>query len=611
MVMKEKNFVYKFLNNFKWLLRMAKKQRRLLTIYLPISVCLGVVTNFLGISFPSIIIFLLDRTVTLNNDFVIILSLSFILGVFLWISGWLVTKVFWESIKVRMTLQVLDGKGFINLPYFKLINVDTQKERAQSAAYGYENDNSGVGLFVPAMVLLCQNVLMLVIAGGVSAVVAWWSPIIVAITCIISFKILSYFSSQRLRIQKDLGKVYLEQNYLYRKSFDTSAGQEIRIYFLERKFGLKIKQCRDEITVIKKKLALNSFKAKTFIVLVNFCRSIPIYLVLAQKVFHGEMSVVEFSFLFSLLGMLNVYIKEGSNNLEEFLNANNDISKSRVYLDAIERMITLDEHADNQGLPESISPDHLEIQLKNIFVKYPDQEKFILRDINLRIKPGEHIALVGLNGAGKTTLVLTIMGIIEPYSGEILVNGIPLSKSWIRSYQHLFAPAFQENVLLADTLEKNIVISESINKQKLMKIAEQVTLNKTISKLPQGMQTYLTRYIHDNGLIPSGGELQKIILGRALYRDSPFIILDEPTAALDSLTESLLYQQMENLFKGKTSLFISHRLASTKFADNIILLKDGQIEAYGSHKVLLSESAEYRKIFNVQKQLYESEITNE
>lgn len=472
--------------------------------------------------------------------------------------------------------------------------------------YGYKNDDSGVGTFIPTLVILCQNVIMLVIGSVLSVFIAWWSPVLVIVTSGVIFKTLDYFSVQRTKIQKDMGQIYLEQDYLYRKSLDISMAQEIRLYFLQNKFNAKLEECQNEIILLKKRLALNSFKAKTMVLALNVGRSVPIYLFLAFKTMHGEISLVNFSFLFTFLGMLDVYIKTSSDNLEKLLNASSDITKCREYLDKVELITAGNNDKFDRNLLKNSNNDNLTIELKNVSVKYPGQAEASLKNVNLIIKPGEHLAIVGLNGAGKTTLVLTIMGIIQPDSGEILVNGTLLTKEWLTKYQTLFAPAFQENVLLADTLRNNVVISEDINEEWFANVMKNSNLDQMAKKFPKGVLTFLTRYLHDNGIMPSGGELQKIILARALYRNSPFIILDEPTAALDPLAESKLYQQMEMLFRGKTSLFISHRLSSTKFADKILFLNSGEIIASGTHTTLLNECEEYQKIFNVQKRYYES-----
>lgn len=598
----------KIIDNLRWLGRISGKQKHLL--YLPFAVLLGVCQSLLMTALPSIILFFLNEKLELASTFTLIIFLSFMSGLFLWFNSLLSTKVFWDSIKTRMKLQVIDGRGFVHMPYFDLISAKVQSERVESANYGYANDDSGVGRLIPSLITLLQSILLLIIIGVISIDVAVWVPLLVLLTCFLSFVILSYFSSQRARLQSGLSQVYLEQNYLYKESFDISAAQEIRIYALNSIFREKIKKCESKIETVKMRIAQNTFHAQILLLFVNLARSVPIYLFLVYKTLNGELSIVSFTFLFSLLGMLDIYIKEGNSGLENFLNANGDITKCRVYFDKIEKYTSGRNAALDSALP-AFNSKHFCLELKNVTVNYPSNNHLILKNINLKINSGDHLALVGLNGAGKTTLTLVMMGFIKPTSGEVLLNGTDINKLSLKSYQKIFTPAFQDNVLLADTIEKNITVGKPTDAKVLTSVIHKANLNSMIQKLENSEKTPLTRYMNDNGVIPSGGELQKIVLARVLYRDTLFTILDEPTAALDALTESKLYQQMKELFDDKISVFISHRLASTKFADKVIFLKKGKIIASGTHQDLLNECDDYRELFNIQKRYYESSENDE
>lgn len=596
-------------DNFLWLKNLTKTQKKSMTINSFLSVAFGIIQQFLTTAFPSIVMALLLQKDSVTAGLIIIIILSVITGMINWAQGLLKTKNFWDGVNTRMNLVAEEGRGFIHLPYFKVINAETGRARQESAAYGYDNDDSGVGMFTPSLNGFLENALSLILVCILTFLIAWWCPLLVLITVCLSLEIIPHYTEKRKKLQANLSQTYLEANYIYRKSFDIAAGQEIRIYQMSNLLKQKVENYREKVANLKKKIARNNFNLKIILLLLNFVCSVPIYLLLIAKTLNGKINLVLFSFLFSFLGMLNDFIKQTSDSLSLLLNADSDITKSRTYLDPI--LTNLSNTPVKKQPNIKMNGKNFSLELKNVAVRYPNSNDYVLKNINLKIKAGTYLALVGLNGAGKTTLTLVILGLIKPVSGQILLNGHDISELDLTDYQKLVTPAFQENILLAATLENNITIKQN-NKPKLLeKTIVRADLRKVIAKFPQGLQTELTRYLDDEGITPSGGETQKIILARALYRNTILTILDEPTAALDALAESKLYQKIHELFKNKASIFVSHRLASTKFATQIILMSKGKIIARGTHDELMSASPDYRELFNLQKKYYQKEVKNE
>lgn len=596
-------------DNYLWLKNLTKTQKKSMTINSFFTITFGIIQQFLTTAFPSIVMALLLQKGSVTIRLLIIIMISVFTGMIHWVKGLLKTKNFWDGVNTRMNLVAKEGQGFIHLPYFKMINAGTGRKREESAAYGYENDDSGVGMFTPSLNSLLENALALILVCILTFLIAWWCPLLVLMTVCLSLKIIPHYTEKRKKLQANLSQTYLETNYIYQKSFDIAAGQEIRIYQMSKLLKQKIENYREKVTNLKQEIARNDFNLKVTLLLFNFVFIAPIFLFLITDTLNGKISLVLFSLLFSFLEMLNDFIKQTSDSFSLLLNANSDITKSRTYLDPVLANLA---HTPVKKQPNSnINAKDFSLELRNVAVKYPNSKNYVLKNINLKIKSGIHLAIVGLNGAGKTTLTMVILGLIKPVKGQILLNGYDMSEFDLTDYQKLVTPAFQENILLADTLENNITLKQNKNSQMLEKVIDQADLSGIIAKFPQGLQTQLTRYLDDAGIMPSGGETQKIILARALYRNTRLTILDEPTAAMDALAENKLYRKIHELFRSKASIFVSHRLASTKFATQIILMNKGKIIARGTHEELMASSPDYRELFNLQKKYYKKEVTNE
>ncbi len=266
----------------------------------------------------------------------------------------------------------------------------------------------------------------------------------------------------------------------------------------------------------------------------------------------------------------------------------------------------------------SVDKEIREIEFKNVSFKYPGTEKMILDNISIKIKAGEHLSIVGLNGAGKTTFIKLLCRLYDPTEGEIFVNGVNIKEYDYKQYMALFAPVFQDFRLFAFPIEENITlvdgeaIGEADNgvnttdiEDRLRRVIELVNIKEMLEKLEKGSKTMLYKYFDENGIEPSGGEQQKIAIARALYKESPVVILDEPTAALDPIAEYEIYKQFHTLVGDKTAFYISHRLSSCRFCDTIAVFSEGKIAEYGNHDTLIKMTGGiYAKMFEAQAQYY-------
>ena len=249
------------------------------------------------------------------------------------------------------------------------------------------------------------------------------------------------------------------------------------------------------------------------------------------------------------------------------------------------------------------------IQLEHVSYRYPEAEGYALENINLTIRAGERLAVVGVNGAGKSTLVKLICGLIRPTSGVVRLNGTDISEFVRDEYYTIFSAVFQEIYEVSGSIAVNVSQQpqDELNRGRVMRCLETAGLGDKIASLPNGIDALLLRQIDGDAIELSGGERQKLALARALYKDAPVIVLDEPTAALDPIAESQTYERYAELSAGKTSVYISHRLASTRFCDRIIMLGDRTIIEEGTHAELLSRGGKYAEMFSIQASYYKKE----
>ena len=256
------------------------------------------------------------------------------------------------------------------------------------------------------------------------------------------------------------------------------------------------------------------------------------------------------------------------------------------------------------GTHPAIAGDTLEIEFKNVSFKYPRTEKYIFRNLDFTIHKGERLAIVGVNGAGKSTLVKLMTGMFEPTEGEILINGIPIGKFDKKALYSMFSVVFQDVNVLAYTVLENVSCHAEGDRARAMDALDRVGLGEKVRAYPKGLDQTLLKIIEEDGTDLSGGEAQKLAIARALYKNANMVIMDEPTAALDALAEAEIYENFASLVAGKTAVYISHRLASTRFCDHIALFDGSGLAEYGTHDTLMALGGKYYEMFTVQGKYY-------
>ena len=261
------------------------------------------------------------------------------------------------------------------------------------------------------------------------------------------------------------------------------------------------------------------------------------------------------------------------------------------------------------SIPDAVRPGKFEeLEVRNVSFRYQSMSKDALHHINLNIKKGEKIALVGKNGSGKTTLVHLLLRLYDPDQGQLLYNGLDIRKLELEVYRDRFGIVFQDFNLYADTIRNNLFLGgESKSEEEISQIIREFGLENKIRALPDGMDTQLTCELSEDGVLLSGGQSQALAICRIYLTDHDIFILDEPTSALDPMAEAKFFENIKNIAAEKTVLFISHRLSSAKIADRIYMMEDGEIVEYGTHAQLMELDQKYAEMFEIQSQYYSQE----
>jgi ATP-binding cassette subfamily B protein len=376
--------------------------------------------------------------------------------------------------------------------------------------------------------------------------------------------------------------------------------KDIRIYRLENWF-LRVydKLIEKNIKLDKGYYRLNFFIGASNS-LYEFIRDAVAYFILITLVINKTIDVTTFTFLIGIVAGFSSWSNEFTDSYNELRVANVLMNDYRHAL-SIEDKMNHDKGIDIKSLSYP-----LDIKFDHVYFRYPNSDKDVLKDINFEIAPKEKIAIVGNNGAGKTTLIKLLCGLYLPTSGNILINGHRIEEFNIDDYMDLISAVFQDVNPLALTIKENIACNtnHSFDEKKMWDALEKAGLKEKVESLKDKENTFITETFDLSGIRLSGGETQKLMLARALYKDGKLLILDEPTSALDPLSEEKMYKQYLDFTKDNTSIFISHRLASTKFCDQIIFLKDGVIEEVGTHQELIKKNKLYKEMFDIQAKYY-------
>ena len=423
--------------------------------------------------------------------------------------------------------------------------------------------------------------------------------LVVIATCFAGFFVSKYTNNWRYARRDEEESYYQKKSYLRNKAESVELAKDIRIFGLQNWLNELLDQFHDLYLDFTLRCERVEVIADITEAVLTMARNGIAYAYLINMALNEGLSVSEFLLYFTAVTTFTTWVMGILQEMSALHKESLDISRIREFLEYPEPF----KFEEGESIPHA---DSYELKLDNVSFRYPCAEKDIIHDLNLTVYPGEKLAIVGLNGAGKTTLVKLLCGLLDPTEGKVLLNGKDIREFNRRSYYDLFSAVFQEFSVLDVTAAEEIAqTTVDIDYDRIADCIEKAGLTDMIEKLPKGLQTHVGREVHLDGVLFSGGQTQRLMLARALYKDGPILLLDEPTAALDPIAENDIYMKYSEMTQGRTSLFISHRLASTRFCDRIIFVADGGIKEEGTHESLLALGGEYAKLFEVQSRYYQ------
>lgn len=599
------NKKYSYISNLRFILSKQWNYQKSYIIALLTDVPITVIASLITAYIPKIVLDCIENSVSAHRLFLTVSLFSLFLIFLKLIEKYLLA---YEDKCMELSRNDLYRKNLIE----KIIDMDYNNYIYNETRVGKEKANRAIRkrTFGVVPYLSINKKLYSSIFGFTSfaAIIAqcniWFIPILIISYAIssIGWIILQKFNNS---IKDKRAKVFLQLNYVTFRSKDFSNAKDIRVYNMVDFMMSKIQRHLKENTKFDIQKNNGHFVNVLIEDFLKFAISLGAYLYLIHLKISSDMTIGDFTLYFGAITGFGAWLGRIVDSMSSLIESNHNVNDYRNFLDLNDKM-NLEQGC---ALP-SKNDGPCSIEIKNLSFTYDKSETATINNLSLSIKAGEKIAIVGVNGAGKSTLVKLISGLILPQSGEIYVNGKKISEYNRDEYYSLFATVFQDVSLLPASIAKNIALCEekNVDKTKLNKCIKLAELDKKINSLPQKENTPLIREVKEGAVAFSGGELQRLLLARALYKDAPIIILDEPTAALDPIAENNIYLKYNELTQQKTAIYISHRLSSTRFCDRIILLDNSNIAEIGTHEELMALGGKYAEMFETQSKYYRKDV---
>lgn len=597
------NKTYKMIDNYKYFGRLWWKYDKLLFMLAGMYLIAGIAVAVLGALLPAAIVYFLEQKLQLS---VILLCVTGIVFVHV-LSQSFFTLFACMSFDYRVRKAVIQNffmnlmRKSMQLSYEKLEESDVQSERkmAQNAL------DNGMDRCWGNTLDLIYNALLLLIFGGVVFVS---NPLLVAgltVLCLIQVSGYKISADYEQKTKAEMKDAVVTQEYLQNKAFDVPAGKDIRLYQMQDWLRDAYQRANREHVRVVKKINRAYFGYNFVEQTLQLIREIAIYGSLIYQISQGMNVSLAVLYLGAATEFADRFY-DFSTCIPKVIRVQNWLTDYRKYMEET------DYRQQEEGIVLSDrAEEKISVEFCDVSFTYPGSDKEVLSHLNLKMNAGEKIALVGSNGAGKSTIVKLMCGFYSGYTGEIYINGINLKDLNLTEYRNRIAAVFQKTELLSASISENVLCSERNDDAEVINCLERVNLWEKISKKKDGIHTVIHKDASEDGIWLSGGEEQKLLLARAIYKKAKLFLLDEPTAALDAIAENQMYEQYNELIGEKTALFISHRLASTQFCDRILFLEEGQIRESGTHRELMELQSGYYEMFEIQSKYYKKQKMQE
>lgn len=507
-------------------------------------------------------------------------------------------QVWWRYIGAR-TLMMVEKNRMVMTMKFEYLEDSDVMDAYQKADNAVGGNSEGVEGMMHQIESFFKTLLIVGFGLAIMGTMNIWIMLGMTVLAIVNFFIKNRTNRvTKKKIWDPLATWWRKRNYMEYTTTDFKSAKDIRAFGLKDRLVKKMQDLNATRIEAERKNQLIWWVTGQIGNVLWFLSQCGIYAWLVYSVLYSDMSIGNFTLYLGSAATFFSQVTSLCMVVVDMLARSREVDDWRSFLE-------IDDGGEEGTVPLPRS-DKYEFKFENVSFKYPKAEKYALKNMNITLEAGKRLAVVGLNGAGKSTFIKLLLRLYEPTEGRILLNGVDIRSYKRADYYRIFSAVFQEVNLFAYPLSENISMDtpSATDKKKAEKCIRDAGLGEKLDSLSKGIDTEILKVIYDDGIDLSGGEKQKLALARALYKDAPVVVLDEPTAALDALAEASLYESFDKLIGGKTAVYISHRLSSTGFCDAVAMFKDGEMIEYGTHDSLLKKDGAYAEMFRMQAQYY-------
>ncbi len=572
-----------------------------------IALCTAVaaIYPFMSVFLPKIAIGILEKGgETVAKDLILAMGIYFVVaGVLAVLVNYLQTYIATRNMRIRLLYLGDLSKKVMSMDYCHYENAKFFEEYEKGMSAGNNNANGIEGLYnklymIPARMLTLAG--MILMAGSLSPILL--ISLIVHVLIIVWTSKLTH--DYEYSMKQETSKARRRIGYYQNTTQDFSYGKDIRIFNLRKRIMDNYQEEINAFVTLFSKIRNREYLLGLLGVVTLLISNVLTYGILIYEVLHG-MPVSSFTMYVTLITTLMALMLEVGNDVAFIWNEGEYVNDFYRLLD---EQLIIEGEKTKEDVFAGKERQSLEIVFDHVTFRYPGTEKNVFTDLNFTINAGERLAIVGVNGAGKSTLVKLMTGLFAPTEGCICINGVDITTMKKSEIYDLYSAVFQDVNVLAFTIRENIgCASEKVDDSRVKIALEKVGLWSKVENFEKGLDQMMLKVIEEDGTDFSGGERQKLSIARGLYKDAPMVIMDEPTAALDALAEAEIYENFSTLVEGKTAVYISHRLASTKFCDKIALFDADGLSEYGTHDELMEKKGKYYDMFVIQGKYYQEE----
>lgn len=583
--MKE-NFKYMLANWIKW----DRKSLVYFFIRVPAMVLQPIITAYI----PKAMIDCINEGVTVGRLTLVVALLSILVALTTWLTPFMQELLNGSARIIRMRYAIMAFNKNLNTPYMNIESLEGREKNKRAMEF-YRSYYSSSADFLET----CNQMLVCLVGVVTSLALIYKINVIMILiilaTCVGEFFLLKFLNKKEKGVKDSRSSIFVKFDYYYSLSKDITAAKDIRLYGFADYFVFSIARLIAGLEKITSKYMHQSVKVGGTRALLNLMRELVAYAYLTYLVCQNKLSVSDFIFYFGIITGFSNWIMNLVYLYSNMERCCNDCAAFREFVECSE---------ENKNQPDIDFKDIYSIEFKNVHFTYPSAQKSTINNMSFKVNSGENIAIVGENGAGKTTAIKLLCGLYYPTDGDILVNGKSSRDFSSDSYFNLFSAVFQDYNFLPMSIAENICAASEFDKDKLYSAFEKAGIMDKINSLENKENSLMVKDVYKGAVDFSGGEKQKLLLAKAIYKNAPVLILDEPTAALDPIAENELYLKYNEMTDNKISFFISHRLSSTRFCDRILFIKDGTIAESGTHEELMALKGSYYKMYQVQSYYY-------